>query len=49
MAASIRDRLRAFKCPADIIDAIIGWATEAIGHRYGRGYEPEVLSGRIKK
>ena len=45
----MRDRLRAVKSPADIIDTIIGWATEAIGHRYSRGYEPEVLSGWIKK
>ena len=45
----MRDRLRAVKCPADIINAIINWATEAIGHRYGRGYEPEFLSSWIKK
>ena len=41
----MRDGLRAVKGPVDIIDAMINWTTEAIGHRYGRGYEPEFLSG----
>ncbi len=36
---SLRDRLRAIECPADIIDAIGGWATEGIGHKYGVGYD----------
>ena len=36
---SLRDRLRAAECPADIIDAIGGWATEGIGHKYGVGYD----------
>ena len=36
---SIRDRLRVVECPADIIDAIGGWATEGIGHKYGAGYD----------
>ena len=36
---SLRDRLRAIECPADIIDAIGGWATEGIGHKYGAGYD----------
>ena len=35
---SLRDRLRAIECPADIIDAIGGWATEGIGHQYGKGH-----------
>ncbi len=30
---SLRDRLRAIECPADIIDAIGGWTTEGIGHQ----------------
>ncbi len=30
MAASIRDRLRAVKCPADIIDAIINGALKQL-------------------
>ena len=32
----LRDRLRAIECPADIIGAISGWATEGIGHQYGK-------------
>jgi integrase len=36
---SLRDRLRAVECPADIIDAIGGWTTEGIGHKYGAGYD----------
>ena len=36
---SLRERLRAVECPADIIDAIGGWATEGIGHKYGTGYD----------
>ena len=35
---SLRDRLRAIECPADIIDAIGGWTTEGIGHQYGQGH-----------
>ena len=29
LPAQLRDRLRAIECPADIIDAIGGWTTEA--------------------
>jgi len=36
---SLRDRLRAVECPADIIDAIGGWTTRGIGHKYGTGYD----------
>ena len=35
---SMRDRLRAVECPADIIDAIGGWATAGVGQAYGLGY-----------
>jgi integrase len=35
---SLRDRLRAIECPADIIDTIGGWTTEGIGHQYGQGH-----------
>ena len=34
---SLRDRLRAVECPSDIIDAIGGWTTAGIGHKYGKG------------
>ncbi|CUH85806.1 DUF6538 domain-containing protein [Thalassovita mediterranea] len=40
---SMRDRLRAVECPADIVDQIGGWQTEGVGHGYGRGYPLEVL------
>jgi integrase len=33
---SLRDRLREVECPADVIDAIGGWVTEGVGHRYGK-------------
>ena len=49
---SLRDRLRAVECPADIIDAIGGWTTEGIGHKYGAGYDLGVKHrwmGRICK
>jgi len=40
---SMRDRLRAIECPADIVDAIGGWATQGVGHAYGSGYPIDVL------
>ena len=36
---SFRDRLRATRCPADIIDALGGWSTAGIGSNYGNGFE----------
>ena len=39
---SMRDRLRAVACSADIIDAIGGWTTGGIGHTYGSGHSLEV-------
>ena len=39
---SLRDRLRAVECPADIIDAIGGWTTEGVGHQYGKGFDLNV-------
>ena len=39
---SLRDRLRAAECPADIVDAIGGWTTQGVGHKYGAGYSLEV-------
>jgi integrase len=41
---SLRDRLRAVECPADVVDQIGGWRTAGIGQGYGRGYPLEVLS-----
>lgn len=41
---SMRDRLRAVECPADIVDQIGGWQTEGVGHGYGSGYPLEVMA-----
>jgi len=39
---SMRDRLRAVECPADIVDQIGGWATGGVGQGYGSGYGLDV-------
>ena len=36
---SMRDRLRAVNCPADMIDQIGGWTTAGVGQGYGSGHE----------
>jgi len=46
---SLRDRLRAVECPADIIDAIGGWTTEGIGHQYGEGHSLNVKFNWLRK
>jgi len=46
---SMRDRLRAVQCPADITDQIGGWTTDGIGHGYGSGYPMDVLAEWLKK
>jgi integrase len=46
---SMRDRLRAVECPADIVDQIGGWQTDGVGHGYGKGYPLDVLRKWIKK
>ncbi len=46
---SMRDRLRAVQCPADIANQIGGWATERVGQGYGCGYPIEVLIEWMKK
>jgi integrase len=40
---SMRDRLRAVQCPADITDQIGGWTTDGVGQGYGSGYPLSVL------
>ena len=45
---SMRDRLRAVECPADVVDQIGGWQTEGVGHGYGSGYPLEVLQKWMK-
>ena len=46
---SMRDRLRAVQCPADIADQIGGWATDGVGQGYGSGYPIEVLMEWMNK
>lgn len=41
---SMRDRLRAVECPADIVDQIGGWQTDGVGQGYGKGYPLTVLT-----
>ena len=36
---SLRDRFWAVECPSDIIDAIGGWTTAGVGHKYGKGHD----------
>ena len=45
---SMRDRLRAVECPADIVDQIGGWQTDGVGHGYGAGYPITVLQKWMK-
>mgnify|MGYP000173189178 CR=1 FL=1 len=45
---SMRDRLRAVECPADIVDQVGGWQTDGVGHGYGSGYPMEVLRKWMK-
>ena len=35
---SMRDRLRAVDCPAEMIDQIGGWSKDTVGQGYGNGY-----------
>ena len=46
---SMRDRLRAVECPADIVDQIGGWQTDGVGHGYGSGYPLSVLRKWMKE
>lgn len=46
---SMRDRLRAIECPADIVDAIGGWVTHGVGHAYGSGYPIDVMHRWMSK
>lgn len=40
---SLGNRLRAVKCPNDIVDATGGWKASGIGYGYGNGYTLVVL------
>ena len=41
---SMRDRLRAVECPADVIDQLGGWSSASAGLAYGKGYTLASLS-----
>ena len=45
---SLRDRLRAVECPADLIDQIGGWQTQGVGARYGNGYVLSIVATWLK-
>ena len=46
---SLRDRLRAVECPADIIDALGGWSVEGVGQQYGTGHTLQIKSKWMDK
>lgn len=46
---SLRDRLRAVECPADIVNAIGGWKTSGVGEAYGEGYPVMILHNWMNK
>ena len=46
---SLRDRLRAIECPADIIVAIGGWTIEGICYQYGKGHSLTVMHGWMRR
>jgi len=46
---SLRDRLRAIQCPADIVDTIGGWSTNGIGQQYGNGYNLDITEKWMRK
>ena len=46
---SMRDRLRAIECPADVNDQIGGWSRSSVGQAYGKGYTLEVLNNWLNR
>ena len=46
---SMRDRLKAVECPAEIIDQIGGWKTSGVGEGYGVGFEPKALLAWLRQ
>ena len=46
---SMRDRLRAVRCPSEIIDQIGGWSASSIGQGYGNGSPLENLSEWLRE
>ena len=46
---SFRDRLRAVRCPTDMIDEIGGWVSPGVGQQYGEGYPLEAKHQMMTK
>ena len=46
---SMRDRLRAVECPAEIIDQIGGWTTSGVGQQYGEGFTLTIIQRFVKQ
>jgi len=46
---SMRDRLRAVECPAEIIDQIGGWTTSGVGQQYGEGFTLNIIQRFVKQ
>ncbi len=46
---SMRDRLGAVECPAEIIDQIGGWKAAGVGEGYGVGFEPKALLAWLRQ
>jgi len=46
---SIRDRLRAAGCPAEVIDQIGGWTTFGVGQQYGEGFTLKFIQRFLKQ
>ena len=46
---SMRDRLRAVECPAEIIDQIGGWKSAGVGEGYGVGFKPKTLLAWLRQ
>tara|TARA_A100001011_G_scaffold329104_1_gene354193 strand:- start:31 stop:477 length:447 start_codon:yes stop_codon:yes gene_type:complete len=46
---SMRDRLRAVKCPSKMIDQIGRWSKRSLGEGYGEGFKQEGLANVLNK
>ena len=46
---SMRDRLRAVECPAEIADQIGGWTTSGVGQQYGEGFTLKIIQRFVKQ
>ena len=46
---TMRDRLRAVECPAEIIDQLGGWTTSGVGQQYGEGFTLNIIQRFVKQ